>query len=396
DVDIRVRIAPNATEENINLFFDSQDGFESYKVRIKTLIRSLSSRSDRVTLEIMEGAVKREMPELVCTINYEDEDNDKGSISIAMKNESSVIVGKIVQERYKPIQKPEDTVEELQRIEKERKQKEKEGNEVFKEEELKEYLKENNKEAHAKTQDAKKRAVDRTVHKDLLTDDEVVQDNWGQYMPRNQKRYLSRKDVEGMPSHNPLQHLQENGIQASGKATSLSANVLGDRDGGGRLSVTKQVDHQITGGYTGEETSSKHPKPVFNNNGAIDIDMAKIPMDNETFDVSTEHGRQQLMNERSSKKKLKGDGMIRGLTDVMRTEEVLVKEEIPGRAITNYQTKEEVNKNISTKVVERPDKDGNVLKERTPKEGFTQEEAKKELAQVKFDVVSLSTKDKSK
>jgi hypothetical protein len=259
---------------------------------------------------------------------------------------------------------------------------------VYEGEDLKLYLKENNKDAQKAKEEAKKRAVDRTVYKDLLTDEEVVKDNWEQFIPRQQKRYLNDHDVNSLENGN--------GITASGNTSSLLENVLGDRTGGGRLSVTKETKHQITGGYTGKKTNTNSPQPTFNNNGAVDVDMAKIPLKNETFDVSTEHGRQQLMNERQGNKKLKGNDMIRGLTDVIRTGEVLVKGEIPDRAISNYQTKEEIDNTLTTKKVEKPNEKGQTLKERTPKQGFSEEKAKEELSKVELEVISLSNQDKNK
>jgi hypothetical protein len=124
DVDVKVRIAPNETEKNISLFFDSEgEAMTHYKVKIRKIISSMYATSASVTLEQVKSKVEKDIPELNCTSNYEDKKNDKGFISIALKTNPTQVIGKIVQKRHKAIQKPEDTDRDLEKIEADRKKK---------------------------------------------------------------------------------------------------------------------------------------------------------------------------------------------------------------------------------------------------------------------------------
>lgn len=214
-------------------------------------------------------------------------------------------------------------------------------------------------------EEAEAKKLERDVYTDLLNGKDVIVDSLGQYTDRFQRRYLSQGDLEflgiaGSASPNDEQRilalLKSKGIEAKGKGKfSLKQHVKGQKDSPG-ISITKELEYQITGGSPEE--------PTFNDHGAVELDLAKLDRRREVYDLSTEKGTSEMVENKDTLTPKEDGGLHQGMVDVRRTREVIVSGKINPEAITDFRSKETVDIKHPEKLVEKKDENNTTANQR--------------------------------
>jgi len=331
DVDVKVRIAPNTTEEITNIEFTS----------------SSTKKNDQNLIEDLESLVK------------DSYDKSGGFFSEKTEEKIQAKFDKIYAEIIKEINdcigaKLEDYVgvsytDSGQKLERiiyvRRKVANKKPYEVGK-------VVVSFTDAEYKTRTLKEtEGVANPVYLDQESQKEVVKDRIEQYIPRKGFRYVNERDAKA------LNKKEKKDLKSLGTADKNELEHMMTSKDSTRLSTTVEGKSQIVGADGNS----------FNSQGRVDIDYAQIPRD-ELSAVYTKKGLETYVKgnlPKTNKGKIKKERELQAFIDGIRTKEVIIgkakkKGTIPKNAHTNYLGKASVDREYPSLLTESDEMIGKI------------------------------------
>ena len=292
DVDVKVRIAPNATEEITSVKFLTDE--------------SSQKEGDKEVISEINNIVNRSYPsDGFANLSETETQNKFDEMYSSIKKEINSHIRYFSQEPlalFKGIEYS-DTGQNLERIIYVRRRVEK--NKPYLLGKVVVSFRDSNYVTRTLTETE---GVKNPVYVNEKSKDELVKDRENQYIPREGYRYVNDEDVKNIERGQP--------IKSNGRVAKSEFEHMQSSEDSNRISTTIEGEQQIVGA----------DGKTFNTAGRVDIDFAQIPRE-ELSAVYTEQGMRAYLIAnipKENKGYIKDDRELQTFIDAIRTKEVVL------------------------------------------------------------------------